>query len=291
MRNFKTILAGVAVATMMASSSAHALTWTSQLEYKDGTASPFNPSFGTVTLDQKSATTVEVTVTLTDPTSRFINTGGGHDPFVFNTLSDDDVSIVSNGAGGNASVTFFDAGHGAFYESGFGKPSVAFTDKIGLGVYVAATPEIPAVPCTPKYNSHGKLTGCTGGSPEVPAVPAHYDDGPNGFPGGRTSSLIFDVSNAAGITFAGVGATFDPVTGKFLGDYGSGEHFKSTSQGWWFAADIYDAGTGLTYNVAAKDAFTKVPDTTVPEPAAWALMILGFGGAGAMLRRQRAALA
>jgi hypothetical protein len=29
----------------------------------------------------------------------------------------------------------------------------------------------------------------------------------------------------------------------------------------------------------------------VPEPAAWALMILGFGGAGAMLRRRRAVLA
>ena len=29
----------------------------------------------------------------------------------------------------------------------------------------------------------------------------------------------------------------------------------------------------------------------VPEPAAWALMILGFGGAGAMLRRRRAAVA
>jgi hypothetical protein len=29
----------------------------------------------------------------------------------------------------------------------------------------------------------------------------------------------------------------------------------------------------------------------VPEPATWALMILGFGGAGAMLRRRRAALA
>jgi PEP-CTERM motif len=27
----------------------------------------------------------------------------------------------------------------------------------------------------------------------------------------------------------------------------------------------------------------------VPEPAAWALMIMGFGGAGAMLRRRRQA--
>jgi hypothetical protein len=32
---------------------------------------------------------------------------------------------------------------------------------------------------------------------------------------------------------------------------------------------------------------TGVPVAWVPEPGTWALMILGFGGAGAMLRRQR----
>jgi len=32
-------------------------------------------------------------------------------------------------------------------------------------------------------------------------------------------------------------------------------------------------------------------DTAVPEPATWALMLAGFGGAGAMLRRRRTALA
>lgn len=32
-------------------------------------------------------------------------------------------------------------------------------------------------------------------------------------------------------------------------------------------------------------------DTAVPEPTTWALMIMGFGGAGALLRRRRPALA
>ena len=35
---------------------------------------------------------------------------------------------------------------------------------------------------------------------------------------------------------------------------------------------------------------TFTPVTAVPEPATWALMIAGFGGAGAMLRRRRSGL-
>ncbi|MBS0363310.1 MAG: PEP-CTERM sorting domain-containing protein [Proteobacteria bacterium] len=35
------------------------------------------------------------------------------------------------------------------------------------------------------------------------------------------------------------------------------------------------------------DGISFTTDAGVPEPAAWALMILGFGGAGALLRRRR----
>jgi hypothetical protein len=38
-------------------------------------------------------------------------------------------------------------------------------------------------------------------------------------------------------------------------------------------------------------AIDNVGVTGVPEPAAWGLMILGFGAAGATLRRRRAAVA
>jgi len=95
--------------------------------------------------------------------------------------------------------------------------------------------------------------------------------------------FVFDVTNAAGITFAGVGSTVNGA-GKLTG-LGTGNRFASTTLGWWFAADIYDGATGGTYNVAAKDAF--LVNTPVPEPTTWALMIMGFGGAGAVLRRQR----
>jgi hypothetical protein len=182
------------------------------------------------------------------------------------------VTIVSGGSA-NPNASFYDAGHGSFEISGFGAPSVPFTDKIGLHTY---HPAVPAVPCT--WNTHH--THCGGGSP---AVAAYYDE-PNGLPGGQSGPLVFKVANAGGITFAGLGFTTD-ADGKLTG-LGSGEHFVSNSLGWWFAADIFDGVTGQTYNVAARDAFGP-KTTTVPEPATWALMIVGFGGVGALLRRSR----
>jgi hypothetical protein len=259
--------------------TANAATFTSLLEYRGGGLGPLAPPFGVVTLDEIDANTVKVTVALTDPGSRIINTGGGHDPFVFNTTSDENVTIVSGGTV-NPGLSFFDGGHGSFMISGFGQPTVPFTDEIGLGVFV---PDVPAVPCTPK----GKK--CVGGSPDVPA---HWEDGPNGFPGGKNGPLVFTVANAGGMTFAGVGFSSDS-SGKVTG-LGSGEHFLSTSLGWWFAADIYDGVTGTTYSVGAKDACISVDSVcatsgggTVPEPASWALMLVGFGGVGALLRCNR----
>ena len=50
---------------------------------------------------------------------------------------------------------------------------------------------------------------------------------------------------------------------------------------------------GVTPGPAATYAgtLTFTPNAAVPEPGAWALMIAGFGGAGAMLRRRRSTMA
>ncbi len=237
---------GVAAAVFCAPVAANAgVTWTSQLEYRDGLVGPQTP-YGTVTLEEVDANNVKVTVTLAHALSLFVNTGGPHDPFVFNTISANVVTMLAP-----TNAAFSDGGHGSFYMAGFGQPSVAFTDKIAKS-------------------------------------------GGNGQSNGKAGPIVFNVYNAAGITFAGVGATFcqaaDVVPlGCSLGQLltlGTGEHFKSTSEGWWFAADIYDGVTGQTYNVAAKDAFT--PFAVVPEPATWAMKIVGFAGMGGMLRRRRA---
>ena len=58
------------------------------------------------------------------------------------------------------------------------------------------------------------------------------------------------------------------------------------------AYDINEAGqiTGAGYLNGRQSAFILTPIKTtaaVPEPGVWALMILGFGAAGASLRRRR----
>ncbi|MBW8812263.1 MAG: PEP-CTERM sorting domain-containing protein [Caulobacterales bacterium] len=237
------------LATLAVAGSASALTYTSQLEYRDGLVGPQTP-YGTVTIDEVDAKTVKFTVTLADPASLFVNTGGPHDPFLFNLPVAANMTVTKTG-----SQDFFYAGDGSYNSTPFG----TFTDKIGC---------------------------CQVWVPPTKKVPGHYADG-NGQANGDAPPLVFTAFNENGLTFAGVGATFDPVTGRLL-QPGTGNHFVSNAGGFWFAADIYDGKTRQTYNVAARDAFRPVTTTdAVPEPASWALMILGFGSAGAMLRRRR----
>ena len=61
--------------------------------------------------------------------------------------------------------------------------------------------------------------------------------------------------------------------------------------------ELYRATSGVGYQansvgvIAYRDPPSVAGIEAIPEPGAWALMILGFGGAGAILRRRRAALA
>jgi hypothetical protein len=106
---------------------------------------------------------------------------------------------------------------------------------------------------------------------------------------GRIYPFEFTAFNANGLTFAGTDADFGP--GGKLTDTGDGNRFGSNAGGWWFMGHIQPDGSG-SINIAARDAFcvancVVVVETPVPEPGTWALMILGFGGAGAMLRQRR----
>jgi hypothetical protein len=238
---FKHLVSSVVGAAALAlAGSASAATYISQLEYKDGSNTAFNPSFGQVQIEDglDGGNRVRVTVTLNNALSEFVDTGGGHYAFAFNladTPNSTTAVITSNG-----NHTYL--GESAYKVSGFvsGNNTATFFKN---------------------------AFECCGQGASNDVMPP----------------FVFDVINTSGITFAGIGATVDG-NGRLIG-LGSGNRFASTTLGWWFAADIYDGATGGTYNVAAKDAF--LVNTPVPEPTTWALMIMGFGGAGAVLRRQR----
>jgi len=236
----KHILSLAAPAMILAAAPASAVvTYTSMLEYKDtGGSSPTKAGpFGQVVLEQTDANDIKVTVSLFAPEVGFLNTGGPHEPFLFNLTGDYAVTVTNTGTQ-DFTVSPYDSDTtaGTNYSA---TPFGNFTNKIGC--------------CNDK----------NGG--------ANADPPP----------LIFNVHDTNGITFAGIGATFDGTTGKLL-TMGTGDHFLSNSGGWWFTADLVDS-SGKTFNVAARDAFRS----PVPEPSTWALMIVVFGVVGFGLRRQR----
>lgn len=124
---------------------------------------------------------------------------------------------------------------------------------------------------------------------------------PQGYPSGLLASLT--ITNAAGGT-----ATYDPLATPDNAQNPNGLGGEQNSLRLSFAflnggafnvGDInYDAAVNSTYNIAFTVSGTNLGTVTnniviqqgsgfaVPEPSAWALMILGFGATGAALRRR-----
>jgi hypothetical protein len=281
------LLAGAALLAMGAG-AASAATYVSNLEYQ-GASGPFSPVFGVVTLTELGdGKTIAVNVHLTSPLTLIINTGS-KEPFTFSTFGAVDVDLDDaythvDAASGLTYRDYYDGGRGSWTNTPFG----TFTNRINC--------------CEVVEVDKGKH-----GDPDTYHI-AEEQGGGHGRPG----DLNFTVFDAAGLTFAGAGAVIDAGTGRVVTPgTGTDNHFFSNGGGWWFAADINDSGTGNTYAVAAKDAFGPLgctadcgpPDPClganpppscggggqggVPEPATWALMIMGFGGVGALMRRRR----
>jgi hypothetical protein len=76
--------------------------------------------------------------------------------------------------------------------------------------------------------------------------------------------------------------------------WGGNAVFSGNQSQGFFITYTFDTAsvTSLKFSQVGSPAFEfdNISGTVVPEPGTWALMILGFGGAGAMLRRRRAAL-
>jgi hypothetical protein len=122
------------------------------------------------------------------------------------------------------------------------------------------------------------------------------------------SSSVVDFQTALnGVTWVGIhfgGGAGSPspqtsggVTAFYRFDAGVNLNAFTLAYGSPSAARLYSTGPAPVVlppvvNLPSNPPANSLPDVqAVPEPASWALMILGFGAAGVVLRRRRAALA
>jgi hypothetical protein len=134
-----------------------------------------------------------------------------------------------------------------------------------------------------------------------------------GFAGGLTAAPSFVAStelSSAGYTLP-AGVTDDPTIENLVFTW-NGDDFQTS--GGPFAATPFEVSALSSFSDIQMDGFgaytvvnngpaqgtvalnggttavPAAPDAVVPEPGAWAMMILGFGGVGALMRRRREAL-
>ena len=113
---------------------------------------------------------------------------------------------------------------------------------------------------------------------------------------GKLYKLTFDI--AANPDFSGVRVAIVGANGTTIGTenyaLNQGDPVVWSSRSLNFVAN--STSTHITFSSGNQDncCYGAAIDNVaiaVPEPTTWALMIAGFGGAGAMLRRRRAAIA
>jgi hypothetical protein len=144
----------------------------------------------------------------------------------------------------------------------------------------------------------GVKEGASGYSGTLPNDPTHYLT----VPGGATAILSSIRALTSFSLYMGSPDTYNSI--RFIGDNGydftlTGAQISDgyVGQSWGWGTRInFDFGGANVKQVVLKSARNSFEADNfaagvVPEPATWALMISGFGGAGAMLRRRRTASA
>lgn len=96
-------------------------------------------------------------------------------------------------------------------------------------------------------------------------------------------------SNSPGVTFTVTGFLNGSQTGQVAGNLGEFANFSGAALGTvdYVVFDGLDGGGGFELDNVTLNGGGGV----VPEPATWAMMLMGFGAMGAMLRRRTAVAA
>ncbi len=102
---------------------------------------------------------------------------------------------------------------------------------------------------------------------------------------------FFDNPDSITKTATGYEIIFSPEQTDIIVDT---PHYPDGVSPWYYSQELQGQASGkadgpVTYNITYKQlGRSLVPTTSAPEPATWALMIGGFGLAGASLRRAKA---
>jgi hypothetical protein len=178
--------------------------------------------YGTVSVLELDAQTLQLTVDLNDPTFQFKDSGNNHPAVAFNIAGDPTLGFTfTSPAGGTALTGTFSGTNTNQNASPFG----AFNSA----VLFAASP-----------NS------------------ANF-----------AGPLVFTINSAAGLDIS-----------SFVPDAYLGNNV-------YFSVDVRDTRNGNTGNIGALLNGNNIPGGAVPEPATWAMMIMGMGGVGALMRSRR----
>jgi hypothetical protein len=180
--------------------------------------------YGSISILELSANSLQFTVDLNDPAFKFHDGNDQHPALAFNLA-------------GSPSITY-----------AFLSPTGGIVDQAVDGKFVngGATGSSP-------FGTFGYSLDYNRLVPPPPNSPATPFAGP----------LVFTISSASQLDIS-----------SFVANSYQGQNV-------FFTVDVVNA-TGQTGNVGA-----LLSSRAVPEPTTWALMILGFGAAGAMLRRRR----
>jgi hypothetical protein len=107
--------------------------------------------------------------------------------------------------------------------------------------------------------------------------------------GVQTNPLFTDDPTIPNLVFTYIGpdlqATGGPFPDLFLDGFSAESLFNSVAIDGFSGRAVSNHGVGTTGTVAFNNGAVGV--AAIPEPAAWSMLVVGFGGAGALLRAAR----